>query len=275
MPGGSIIMSETDKDYGVPGLPFGLDALMPDKEGFQSRYGENYFGPGSKYSAAMGYTGQERQDALDKFTGLHSDQSLTDATRVGAHLTEDGVNYINSLPLSQQTQELNTLGIGSINAKGEMMANSQRNTQAESKLALDRIEVDNLQAQVNQAKGIGTLSAEKDNFGNSNPLGIPSAGRGFTSVEGIQNLGTASTGYEDNLGTNLLNETSAIDTFNPDNNFGYGGSQVDSSGNSANFGWSGGTHGDGSSGPDSSGGFGGFEDGTDASDEASADQGYW
>jgi hypothetical protein len=59
------------------------------------------------------------------------------------------------------------------------------------------------------------------------------------------------------------------------NNYGYGGSQVDSSRNSANFGWSGGTHGDGSSGPDSSGGFGGFDDGTDESDAAAADQGYW
>jgi hypothetical protein len=137
----------------------------------------------------------------------------------------------------------------------------------------------------------GTTSNNKDaGPKNMNPLGIPGAGRKLTSIADLQN-GPNQFGpegfniqggegvtdpngiYGDSSG--LVNDPPAMDTFNPEDNFGYGGSQVDSSGNSANFDWSGGTHGDGSSGPDSSGGFGGFEDGTDASDMAAADQGYW
>jgi hypothetical protein len=128
---------------------------------------------------------------------------------------------------------------------------------------------------------------------NNNPLGIPSHGS-FTTVADIQAINDMDNfgpeGYKTDSegvgttdpsgiygdGTGLTNNAPpAMDTFNPEDNFGYGGSQVDSSGNSANFGWSGGTHGDGSSGPDSSGGFGGFDDGTDESDAAAADQGYW
>jgi len=140
----------------------------------------------------------------------------------------------------------------------------------------------------------GTTSNNKDDKDagpkDTNPLGIPGAGRTLTSIADLQN-GPNQFGpegfniqggegvtdpngiYSD--GSGLVNTPAAMETFNPEDNFGYGGSQVDSSGNSANFGWSGGTHGDGSSGPDSSGGFGGFEDGTDDSDAASADQGYW
>jgi len=125
-----------------------------------------------------------------------------------------------------------------------------------------------------------------------NTLGIPSAGKRFVSeADMMENYPTGVTeltdvagnvpgaGYSWGIksGEGWERPTpSAMDTFNPEDNFGYGGpAPVSEGGNSANFGWSGGTHGDGSSGPDSSGGFGGFDDGTDESDAAAADQGYW
>ena len=139
-----------------------------------------------------------------------------------------------------------------------------------------------------------TDKGTKDDGLGDNPLNIPGQGRPLTQPndlltpgskdlnefgpEGFNMQGGEGVTDPDGIygdGSGLVNTPAAMETFNPEDNFGYGGSQVDSSGNSANFGWSGGTHGDGSSGPDSSGGFGGFEDGTDDSDAASADQGYW
>jgi len=73
---------------------------------------------------------------------------------------------------------------------------------------------------------------------------------------------------------------SAMDTFNPEDNFGYGGpASVSEGGNSQNYNTGGGDNygygGDSSGYGESGSGFGGHDDGTDASDAAAADQGYW
>jgi hypothetical protein len=129
MPGAGIMSYLTDRDYGVPELPFGLDALMPGTEGFQQRYGENYFGPGAQYVAAMGYEGQERKDAIDMFTGRSKGQSISSLTEKQAPITKYGLSYLRSLPPEQQKLELETQAVGSINAKGDtmwMQANPQK-----------------------------------------------------------------------------------------------------------------------------------------------------
>ena len=129
VPGASIMSYLTDKDYGVPELPFGLDALMPGTEGFQQRYGENYFGPGAQYVAAMGLVDQERKDALDMFTGRSKGQSISSLTEKQAPITKYGLSYLRSLPPEQQKLELETQAVGSINAKGDtmwMQANPQK-----------------------------------------------------------------------------------------------------------------------------------------------------
>jgi hypothetical protein len=71
------------------------------------------------------------------------------------------------------------------------------------------------------------------------------------------------------------NAPTTIETFSPDNNYGYTG--PDSNGNSQNFNYTGGdgSAGDGSGFGENNSGFGGFEDGTDESDAAAADQGEW
>jgi hypothetical protein len=148
----------------------------------------------------------------------------------------------------------------------------------------------------------GTTSNNKDaGPKNMNPLGIPGAGRKLTSIADLQN-GPNQFGpegfniqggegvtdpngiYGDSSGLvndppAMVNDPPAMDTFTPEDNFGYGGSQVDSSGNSNNLGGGGGDNygygGDSSGYGESGSGFGGHDDGTDASDAAAADQGYW
>ena len=127
-----------------------------------------------------------------------------------------------------------------------------------------------------------------------NPLGIPgkdNLGRGFTNpsdlskgpnqfglegynMQGGEGVTDPNGPYGDGSGLGY-NAPTTIETFSPDNNYGYTG--PDSNGNSQNFNYTGGdgSAGDGSGFGENNSGFGGFEDGTDESDAAAADQGEW
>ena len=127
-----------------------------------------------------------------------------------------------------------------------------------------------------------------------NPLGIPgkdNLGRGFTNPsdlsKGPNQFGPEGFNMQDGVGVTDpsgpygdgsglgYNAPTTIETFSPDNNYGYTG--PDSNGNSQNFNYTGGdgSAGDGSGFGENNSGFGGFEDGTDESDAAAADQGEW
>ena len=297
MPGGFIMANDTDRAYGVPNHSSGIGAWltgtgilgdwaenklgeMKQGDAFQSRYGKNYFGPGSLYASNRGLTGKARQDAIDRFTGLTGDQSLTEATRAGAHFTEDTVDYLNSLPQAQAEHEMNTLGLSTLNAKGEAYARAKDDKEWGEHLKNEYAEIDRLQAAVNkaqQAQGINSLAQNKDNFA-QDTLGIPSAGRQLTQPTDLQqdNLGIISNTTESVPHGNLATTTITTDAFNPESNFGYTG--PDSDGNSQNYapdsnnyGYGGDNSGYGETGS----GFGGFDDGTDESDAAAAAQGYW
>jgi hypothetical protein len=120
-----------------------------------------------------------------------------------------------------------------------------------------------------------------------NTLRIPSAGKRFVSeADMMENYPTGVTeltdvagnvpgaGYSWGIksGEGWERPTpSAMDTFNPEDNFGYGG--PGEFGNSQNYNTGGGDN-YGMTGEAGSG-FGGFAEGTDAEDAASADAGYW
>jgi len=263
MPGGSIMTNETDRAYGVPNNSSGMLSWLTgtgplgdwaerkakdlgNGEGFQPRYGEKYFGPGSKYSAAMGYTGQERQDAIDRFTGLALDQKITDATRAEASLSERGLNYLNSLPLAQQTLALETQYVNALNAKGDIMW-MQNNP--------------NKPLEVRQSTGI--FNGFFDNWGNRDEGVQAGELQDPTNVEIVDRPRT-------NIPAPAITKDKGISTLlTQEDNLGY--SQNYSEGGGDNFG-----HGGDSSGyGESASGFGGHEDGTDESDAAAADQGEW
>jgi len=242
MPGGFIMANDTDRAYGVPNYSSGVGAWltgtgivgdwaenklgeMKQGDAFQSRYGKNYFGPGSLYASNRGLTGKARQDAIDKFTGLTGDQSITEATRAGTHFTEDTVDYLNSLPQAQADHEMNTLGLSTLNAKGEAYARSKDDKEWGKHLKNENAEIDRLQAAVNkaqQAQGINSLAQNKNNFA-QNTLGIPSAGRQLTQPTDLQNLGTTAvanttevgnigtSGYGDNIGSTSSTAPVAVD----------------------------------------------------------------
>jgi hypothetical protein len=116
-------------------------------------------------------------------------------------------------------------------------------------------------------RGRGFVSTE-DMMGNY-PAGVTDV----TDVPGNVPGAGYSWGYLDGVGEEIPTP-SAMDTFNPGNNFGYTGpAPVSEGGNSQNYNTGGGDN-YGMTGEAGSG-FGGFAEGTDAEDAASADAGYW
>lgn len=274
MPGGFIMANDTDRAYGLNTRSSGVASWLTGTglpgdmleeqarsweagDGFQSRYGENYFGPGTRQAARMNNpTPEQRERVLDMYTGLAHNQSLTDATRAGAPITADTENYLNSLSVDEASDKMNNLGLSTLNYEGEKWANDQLAANVQK----TQSEVDQLQQQVNQAKGINQLAAEKDGFGEKSAWANNTVGITPTGDE------PANPGYGNNLaGTQ---QTVTTETFSPSNN---GNSDNYRGGGGDNYGYGGDNSGYGGS----SSGFGGHEDGTDASDAAAADQGEW
>ena len=287
---GSVLWNATEKDMGIPNNNTGIGGFIMGPMGHQAenylsanpanQYGASYRGPGYRITSKdPSLTEEQRNRTNNMMLGIAPGQDITDSRR-NMGMTREVGDYLNSLNSYQAAQnELENTPMSALQGKAEAWKGSLEAERQQANIDKSISEVQSLQEQVDkakQAKGITTLAQEKDIFGSPN-IGNP--GRGFTQPTDLtqQNLGIQ--GVDQSIGqtpnVNPYEFSTVTETFTPDNNYGYGGSQVDSAGNSSNYGWSGGSHGDGSTGQDASGGFGGFEDGTDESDAASADQGYW
>jgi hypothetical protein len=244
-----------------------------------NQYGASYRGPGYRITSKdPSLTEEQRNRTNNMMLGLAPGQDITDSRR-NTGMTREVGDYLNSLNSYQAAQnELDNTPMSALQGKAEAWKGSLEAERQQANINKSISEVQSLQEQVDkakQAKGITTLAQEKDIFGSPN-IGNP--GRGFTQPTDLtqQNLGIQ--GVAQSIGqtpdVNPYEFSTVTETFTPDNNYGYGGSQVDGNGNSNNYNGGGGDnygYGDG----DGQGPGGGPSEGTDAHDAASANAGEW
>jgi hypothetical protein len=215
---GSLIYNETERDMGIPNNRAGIGGLFmgipgDSLEGYlrgdpENQYGPSYKGPGHRLTSTDPSLSQEQKDrTYNMMLGLTPGQSITDSRR-GMGVTREVGDYLDSLNnYKAANYKLENTPMNTLSWEAEQHAASK----GQLGLRDSQKELEQLQEQVNQAKGINALATGRDNFGIQDPsiqdwaqkeIGIASLDNNLATSPDTSGGSLVTNGYSNNLGAN-------------------------------------------------------------------------